>query len=208
MALLRRRDGEQADIPNVHAHETTLSQRRNEIETQAGELRARIAQLETDKADAFLEARIDDGTAAATELEAARAELVTLEAIGAALLEAQQAVNAERQQLDMQTRIEECRQHRDEVAQRARQVMIDLPVVIAEAQQLARAAQALDQEYRDAEMEMRALQHHLNHFGEAQYDGLPRFGTGSPIAAEWDRHPEYLALANGLWHTGLVNAPR
>jgi hypothetical protein len=37
---------------------------------------------------------------------------------------------------------------------------------------------------------------------------LPRFGTGSPIAAEWDRHPEYLALANGLWHTGLSNAPR
>jgi hypothetical protein len=86
--------------------------------------------------------------------------------------------------------------------------MIDLPVVIAEAQQLARSAQALDQEYRDAEMEMRALQHHLNHFGEAQYDGPPRFGTGSPIAAEWDRNPHYQALANNLWHTGLSNAPR
>jgi hypothetical protein len=208
MPLFRKRDGEQADIPNVHAHETTLSQRRNEIETQAGELRARIAELEATKADAFLEARIEDGTAAATELEAARAELATLEAIGAALLEAQQEVNRERQKLDMAARIEECRQHRDEVAQRARQVMIDLPVVIAEAQQLARAAQALDQEYRDAEMEMRALQHHLDHFGEAQYDGPPRFGTGSPIAAEWDRNPHYQALANGLWHTGLSNAPR
>jgi hypothetical protein len=207
MAIFRR-NGEQADIPNVHAHETTLSQRRNEIETQAGELRARIAELEATKADAFLEARIEDGTSADGDLETARAELATLKAISAALLEAQQAVNAERQQLDMQTRIEECRQHRDEVAQRARQVMIDLPVVIAEAQQLARAAQSLDQEYRDAEGEMRTLQHHLNHFGEAQYDGPPRFGTGSPIAAEWDRNPHYQALANGLWHTGLSNAPQ
>jgi hypothetical protein len=98
MALFRR-NGELADVPNVHAHENTLSQRRNEIETQAGELRARIAELEAAKADAFLEARIDDGTAAATELEAARAELATLEAIGAALLEAQQEVNAERRNL-------------------------------------------------------------------------------------------------------------
>jgi chromosome segregation ATPase len=207
MALFRR-NGEPADVPNVHAHETTLSQRRNEIETQAGELRARIAELEATKSDAFLEARIEDGTAAATELEAARAELATLEAISGALLEAQQAVNVERQKLDMATRIAECKQARDEVAQRARQVMIDLPVVIAEAQQLARAAQALDQEYRDAEMEMRALQHNLAHFGEAQYDGPPRFGTSSPIAAEWDRNPHYQALANGLWHTGLSNAPQ
>jgi chromosome segregation ATPase len=208
MAIFRRRDGEPADIPNVHAHESTLSQRRNEIETQAGEVRARIAALETDKADAFLEARIEDGTSATTQLEAARAELVTLEAIGAALLEAQKAVNAERQQIDMQTRIAECKQHRDEVAQRCRQVMVDLPVVIAEAQQLARQAQSLDQEYKAADGEMRALQHHLNHFGEAQYGGPPRFGTGSPISVEWDRHPEYQALANGNWHTGLLNAPR
>jgi chromosome segregation ATPase len=207
MALFRR-NGEPADVPNVHAHETTLSQRRNEIETQAGELRARIAELEATKADAFLEARIEDGTSAATELEAARAELATLEAIGAALLDAQQEVNRERQKLDMQARIEECKAARDAAAMRARQVMVDLPVVIVEAQQLARAAQALDQEYKAAEMEMRTLQHHLNHFGEAQYAGPPRFGTGSPITAEWDRYPEYLALANGLWHTGLVNAPR
>jgi chromosome segregation ATPase len=207
MALFRR-NGELADVPNVHAHENTLSQRRNEIETQAGELRARIAELEAAKADAFLEARIDDGTAAATELESARSDLIRVEAIAAALFEAQKEVNAERQRLDMQTRIAECKQHRDDAAMRARQVMVDLPVVIAEAQQLARAAQALDQEYKAAEGEMRALQHHLNHFGEAQYDMLPRFGTGSPIAAEWQRHPEYQALANGLWHTGLVNAPR
>jgi hypothetical protein len=207
MALFRR-NGEPADVPNVHAHESTLSQRRNEIETQAVELRARIAELEATKSDAFLEARIEDGTAAATELEAALAELATLEAISAALLDSQQEVNRERQQLDMQTRIAECKAARDDAAARARQVMVDLPVVIAEAQQLARAAQALDQEYWDAEGEMRALQHHLNHFGEAQYAGPPRFGTGSPIAAEWQRHPEYQALANGLWHTGLVNAPQ
>jgi hypothetical protein len=106
--LLRRRDGEPIDVPSIHAHEVTLSQRRYETETQAGELRARIAELEATKADAFLEARIEDGTAAATELEAARAELATLEAIGAALLEAQQAVNAERQQIDMAARIAEC----------------------------------------------------------------------------------------------------
>jgi chromosome segregation ATPase len=207
MALFRR-NGEPADVPNVHAHENTLTQRRSEIETQVGELRAKVATLEASKADAFLEARVEDGTAAAVELESARAELATLESIAAALFEAQKEVNAERQKLDMQTRIAECKQHRDQVAEQCRRVMVDLPVVIAEAQQLARAAQALDQEYRDAEGQMRALQHHLNHFGEAQYDGPPRFGTGSPIAAEWQRHPEYLALANGLWHTGLVNAPR
>jgi chromosome segregation ATPase len=205
---LFRRNGEPADIPNAHAHESTLTQRRSEVDAQAGELRARIATLEATQADAFLEGRIEDGSAAATELEAARSDLIRVEAIAAALFEAQKEVNAERQRLDMQTRIAECKAARDDAAKRARQVMVDLPVVIAEAQQLARSAQALDQEYKDAEGEMRALQHHLNHFGEAQYAGPPRFGTGSPIAAEWDRHPEYQALANGLWHTGLVNAPR
>jgi chromosome segregation ATPase len=207
MALFRR-DGEPADIPNVHAHEVTLSQRRNETQAKAEEARARIAALEAEHADAVLEGRFDDHAAAAELLESARGELIRLDAACEALFEAQKAVNAERQQIDMRTRIEECRQHRDDAAARARQVMVDLPVVIAEAQQLARAAQALDQEYRDAEMEMRTLQHHLNHFGEAQYGGPPRFGTGSPIAAEWQRHPEYQALANGNWFTGLTGGPR
>jgi chromosome segregation ATPase len=208
MALFRRRDGEPIDVPSIHAHEVTLSQRRNETEAKAGEVRARIAQLETDKADAFLEGRIEDGTSATTQLEAARAELATLEAIGAALLEAAQAVNAERQKLDMQTRIAECKAARDEIAERCRQVITDLPIVIAEAQQLARQAQSLDQEYRDAEGEMRTLQHNLAHFGQAQYDALPRYGVSSPIAAEWNRHPEYQALANGNWFTGVVGGPQ
>lgn len=205
---LFRRSGEPADIPDVHSHEVTLSQRRNDTETKAGELRARIATLEATKADAFLEGRIGDGTSAVAELQATRTELATLEAVGAALMEAQQEVNRERQKLDMQTRIAECKAHRDEVAQRERQVMTDLPIVIAEAQQLARAAQSLDQEYIDAEREMRTLQHHLAHFGEPQYDGLPRFGVASPIGEEWSRHPEYQALANGNWFLGVPGGPR
>jgi chromosome segregation ATPase len=205
---LRRRNGEPADVPDVHLHEVTLSQRRNDIDAQAAELRAKVAELEASKADAFLEGRIEDGTSATTELETARAELATLQAVAAALMEAQQAVNAERQKLDMQTRIEECKVARDDAAARARAVMVDLPVVLAEAKQLARAAQALEQEYQDAEREMRSLQHHLAHFGEPQYDALPRFGVSSPISAEWHRHPEYLALANGNWFTGVAGGPR
>jgi hypothetical protein len=191
----------------VHAHEVTLTQRRNETEAKAGEVRARIAQLETDKADAFLEGRIDDGTSATTELEAARAELVTLEAIGAALLDAAQAVNAERQKLDMAARIEECKAARNDATARARQVMVDLPIVVAECQQLARTAVALEQESQEAEREMKILQYHLAHFGEPQYS-VPRFAVSSPIAAEWHNNPHYQALANGNWFTGVVGGPQ
>ena len=204
---LFRRSGEPAAIQDVHSHEVTLSQRRNETETKAGEVRARIAQLETDKGDAFLEGRVDDGTSATTALEAARAELATLEAVAAALLEAAQAVNAERQKLDMQTRIEECKQARNDATARARQVMVDLPIVVAECQQLARTAIALEQESQEAEREMKILQYQLAHFGEPQYS-VPRFAVSSPIAAEWNRNPHYQALANGNWFVGVVGGPQ
>ncbi|MGB7794861.1 MAG: hypothetical protein WBL53_01135 [Pseudonocardiaceae bacterium] len=86
--------------------------------------------------------------------------------------------------------------------------MADLPICIAEAQQLARAAQAAEQDYQEAYRTIKGLQPHLAHFGEPQYDALPQYGMPSPIGVEWSRHPEYQALANGNWFLGVPGGPR
>jgi seryl-tRNA synthetase len=182
--LFRRRDGEQIDVSDVHVHETTLQHRRNDVMGQAAEVRARIAVLEAECSDSALELRFDDHTTAAAELETARAELIRLDATAAALFEAQKEVNAERQKIDMAARIEEAKQAQNEAEQRARQIMADLPVVIAEAQQLARAAQAAESDYREAYRTIKGLQHHLAHFGEPQYDGPP--STGCRHRSAWN----------------------
>jgi hypothetical protein len=207
MVLFRRRDGEPVDVPNVHAHEVTLSRRRNDTQAQAAEVRARIATLEAEQADAALELRFDDQSAAAELLEAARSELVRLDATCEALLAAEHAVNAEKQQIDMHTRIAELQQDRDTAMARCQQKLADLPIVVAELQQMARAALADEADLQAAYQEIKYLHHQLAHFGQASFAGQPRYAVPAPVSAAFERHPEYRALSNKKWYIGQAGGP-
>ncbi len=200
-----RRNGQPAAVPDddVHGHERVLSDRRNETIGLISQVRTRIATLEEEHGASLLEGRFEDHAAAADLLESARTECHRLEAAAAALHEAQQAVNRERQQRDMQTRIAECDQAREEAMARCQQRLADLPVIIAEAQQVARAALADEQDLQEAEREAKLLRAQLAHFDDPQFS-VPRIVLSAPVTAAFERNPEYRSLANGTWYTGLA----
>lgn len=206
-----RRNGTLAQVPDddVHSHEVVLTQRRNDTMADAAQVRARIATLEDEHGAALLEGRFADHAAAAELLEAARAELNRLDAAAEALGQAQKQVNRERQQRDMAARIKECDQLRDAAMARCQQKLADLPVIIAEAQQMARAALADEADLQEAEREAKHLRLSLAHFDDPQFSA-PRLILSAPVSAAFEHHPQYRSLSNGTWYIGTADpsAPR
>lgn len=207
MALFKR-SGEPVKLPDdVHAHASALTTQKNAAAVTLAELRARIADLEDAHRVANLEGRFEDASSAAAELEYARADMQRAEAAHSALEAAEKEVNRERARAELQRRIADAKQRRDDAMTKCQQKMADLPVVLAELEQLARAALADEQELQAADMDLRANQVALEHFDSPQVPLPGRVILPRPVTTMFERDPRYRALSNGAWMVGIGGGP-
>jgi len=207
MALFTRRNGEPVNVPDVHSHASALTTKKNSAAVTLAELRARIAALEDDHRAALLENRFEDASSLASELDYAKSDLTRAEAAHNALAEAEKEVNRERVRLDLQERMAAAQQRKDAAMAAAQQKLAELPLLVTELQQLARAALADEAEMQDSYREFILTQNSLDQFDSPTIEALGIVIPPRPVTTMFERNPQYRSLANGTWFLGLAGGP-
>lgn len=203
MALFRK-TGELIDVPPVHEHEVTLTARKDAAGREAAQLSARITVLTEDHRAHLLAGQFDDAALVAMELESVRPELARAQTTVSQIKAAVHEIADERARLDSERRLADLETTRDEAADRAAQKLAELPVLAAALQDLARGALDDEQIMQSAEFDAHTLRAQIRHWGAPSVP-ISRVNLPRLVTAEFERHPEYRALANKVWWTGQPN---
>ncbi len=201
---LFRRTGEPIAVPDVHEHERTLTSRKDAAARDAAQLAARVTALTEEHRVCLLESRFDDAALVGMELESVKPEHERAKATAASLRAAAHEVAAERARLDTEQRLAELEATRDAAADRAAQKLAELPVLAVALQDLARGALDDEAVMQSAEFDAHTLRAQIRHWGDPSVP-ISRPNLPRPVTAEFERHPEYRALANKVWWTGAPN---